>query len=98
QRLSLPASADAGLYPHLQPVLTREIQWELIRRQYDEMIKYATAMRLGTADTEALLRRFTRSEVQHPTYQALTELGKVRKTIFLCHFLHDELVRKEVQA
>jgi TnpA family transposase len=62
------------------------------------MIKYATAMRLGTADTEAILRRFTRSEVQHPTYQALAELGKVRKTIFLCHFLHDEQVRREVQA
>jgi TnpA family transposase len=30
--------------------------------------------------------------------QALLELGKVRKTIFLCHFLHDEAIRREIQA
>jgi hypothetical protein len=42
-----------------------------IHRQYDEMVKYATALRLGTAQTEAILRRFTRSNVQHPTYKAL---------------------------
>lgn len=69
-------------YPELQPVLsTRAILWDLIAQQYDEMVKYATAMRLGTADAEAILRRFTRSDLQHPTYAALAELGKVRKTI-----------------
>ena len=47
------------------------------------MIKYCTALRLGTADTEAILRRFTRHNVQHPTYTALLELGKARRTIFL---------------
>ena len=47
--------ADAGqpdAFPHLQPVLSRPIQWDLILQQYDEMIKYASALRLGTADTE----------------------------------------------
>jgi TnpA family transposase len=28
----------------------------------------------------------------------MAELGKVRKTIFLCHYLHDEAVQREVQA
>ena len=98
QRLYLPDSEKADLYPHLQQVLSRGIRWELIRQQYDEMIKYATALRLGTADAEAILRRFTRTDVQHPTYQALIELGKVRKTIFLCHYLHDEAVRREIHA
>jgi TnpA family transposase len=35
-------------------------------------------------DTEAILRRFTRNNVQHPTYKALAEFGKAIKTIFLC--------------
>jgi TnpA family transposase len=61
-------------------------RWDLIAQQYDEMVKYATTMRLGTADAEAILRRFTRSDVQHPTHAALAELGKVRKTIFLCNY------------
>lgn len=46
-------------------------------QQYEQMIKYATALRLGTAETEAILRRFTRTGFQHPTYQAFAELGKV---------------------
>lgn len=98
QRLYLPDRDSADLYPHLQQVLSRGIRWDLIRQQYDEMIKYATALRLGTADAEAILRRFTRTNVQHPTYQALGELGKVRKTIFLCHYLHEEAIRREIHA
>lgn len=98
QRLYLPDSDSANLYPQLQQVLSRGIRWDLIRQQYDEMIKYTTALRLGTADAEAILRRFTRTNVQHPTYQALGELGKVRKTIFLCHYLHDETIRREIHA
>jgi TnpA family transposase len=98
QRLYLPDNQDAGQYLHTQRILTRAIRWDLIRQQYDEMIKYATALRLGTAEAEAILRRFTRTGVQHPTYRALAELGKVRKTIFLCHFLHDAEIRREIHA
>jgi TnpA family transposase len=43
--------------------------------------KYTTALRLGTAETEAILRRFTKKNMQHPTYKALAELGKAIKTI-----------------
>jgi TnpA family transposase len=54
----------------------------LIRHHYDEMVKYATALRLGTAETKSILRRFTRSNVRHPTYRALSVLGRAVKTIF----------------
>ncbi len=85
-------------YEHLTPILTRAINWDLMRQQYDEMVKFATALKLGTAEAESILRRFTRNGLQHPTYQALLELGKVRKTIFLCSYLHDEAMRREIQA
>ena len=77
-------------------MLSRPIDWELIRQQYDEMVKYATALRLGTAEAEAILRRFTRENVQHPTYKALLELGKAVKTCFLCRYLHDQALRREI--
>ncbi len=62
------------------------------------MVKYATALRLGTADTEAILRRFTRNNLQHPTYQALAELGRAIKTIFLRQYLESEELRREIHA
>src|SRR5271165_2709604 len=60
------------------------------------MIKYTTALRLGTAETEAILRRFTKQNLQHPTYKAFAELGKAIKTIFLCQYLHSEALRREI--
>lgn len=96
QKLYRPASGQPDAYPNLQPILTRPINWELIRQQYDQMIKYATALRLGTAETEAILKRFTRQNLTHPTYRALAELGKVIKTIFLCEYLNSESLRREI--
>jgi TnpA family transposase len=96
QRLYRPEPGQPEAYPHLQPVLSRPIQWELIRQQYDEMVKYASALREGTADAESILRRFTRHNVQHPTYRALTELGKACRTVFLCRYLNSPALRREV--
>jgi TnpA family transposase len=96
QKLYRPETGKADAYKDLQLILTRPIDWELIRQQYDQMIKYTTALRQGTAETEAILRRFTRQNVQHPTYKALAELGKAIKTIFLCRYLHSEALRREI--
>ena len=49
-RLSRPT--DGVSYPGLEPVLTRAINWDLIPQQYDQMIKYARALQLGTAEAE----------------------------------------------
>ena len=97
EKLYLPQPGTSQDYPHLQNVLTRSIRWHVIEEQYDQIIKFATAMRLGTADAESILRRFTKNNIQHPVYQALIELGKAVKTIFLCRYLHSEDLRREIQ-
>nr|WP_253073848.1 transposase [Bacillus rhizoplanae] len=67
--------------PHLQLVLRKHINWDIIRQQYEQIIKFANALRLGTTSTKAILKRFTR-DAKHPIYQALCELEKAIKTIF----------------
>jgi len=96
QKLYRPDPGLPDAYPNLQPILTKAIDWELIRQQYDSMVKYATALRLGPAETEAILRRFTRNNVQHPTYKALSELGRAVKRIFLARYLHSLALRREI--
>lgn len=68
QKLLVPHLQDFDKYPSLTPILKSLIDWQLIRQQYDEMVKYATALRLETAQTEAILKRFTRHNIHHPTY------------------------------
>lgn len=91
------APGETDRYPRLAPAMTRPIRWELIAQQYDQMIKYATAIRTCTATTEAILRRFTRT-ANHPTYQAMLELGRAQKTIFIARYLRFRELQREINS
>lgn len=96
-KLYLPAAGDLDRYPRLKPALTNPIRWELIENNYDLMMRYATAIRLGTASTEAILRRFN-SQVTHPAYSAMLEVGRAQRTIFIARYLRDRELQREINA
>jgi TnpA family transposase len=95
-KLYRPDAGQPDAYPGLTPALTRPIRWDLIEQQYDQMIKYATAIRTGTASTEAILRRFTRN-ASHPTYAAMLEVGRAQKTIFCARYLRIRDLQQEIE-
>lgn len=95
-KLYRPAAGEADLWPGLKPALTRPINWTTIAEQYDQMMKYATAIRTGTASTEAILRRFMKANAAHPTYQAMIELGRAQKTVFLARYLRSRGLQREI--
>jgi len=98
QKLNVPEAGMADEFENLDLILTRPINWKIIAEQYDQIIKYTTALKQGIAEPESILRRFTRNNIQHPTYKALSELGKVIKTIFLCGYIEHEDIRREINS
>ncbi len=73
-----PDRGQPDAYPGLKAAMTRPIRWELIEQNYDQLVKYATAIRVGTASTEAILRRFTRN-ASHPRLPGDASLAARRR-------------------
>ena len=96
QKLYYANNGDLSQYKHIVRILQRSIKWHLIKEQYDQIVKYTIALKLGTADAESIMRCFTRQNLQHPVYKGLRELGRVIKTIFLCQYLISESLRQEI--
>lgn len=95
-KLYRPAAGEPDLWPRLRPAMTRPISWTKIAEQYDQAVKYATAIRTGTASTEAILRRFMKANAAHPTYQAMIEIGRAQKTVFLARYLRARSLQREI--
>ena len=79
-------------------MMQRPIRWDLIADQYDQMIKYATAIRTRSAQTAAILRRFQQTNLMHPTYQAMLEVGRAQRSIFVARYLRDRDLQREINA
>jgi TnpA family transposase len=60
------------------------------------MVKFTAALRQRTSEPEAILSRFANTALRHPTYEALHQLGRIVKAIFLCRYLADEAFRREI--
>jgi len=75
-KLYLPESDQASV-SRAAPVLTRAIDWTLIAQQYDELVKYATAVQID-GRRRAILARFTPTRRIQPTRRC--GIGTVIKT------------------
>ena len=96
-RLFRPGPAGpADRFARLAPALHRPIRWDLIDENYDQMVKYATAIKNGTASTEAVLSRFT-GAASHPAYQAMLEVGKAQRTLFVARYLFDRDLQRQIE-
>lgn len=83
---------------NIMDITTKVINWELIHEHYDSLIKYAAALKIGTATADSIIRQFSRSNFQNPIFKAFIELGRAVKSIFLCRYLSSLELRQEIHS
>ena len=96
EKLFTDSSDSHSEYKNIQKVLKREINWEIIKQNYDLILQYAIALKCKFAKPEVLIKRFSGNNANNSLYIALQELGRAVKTIFLCRYLYSKELREEI--
>ena len=83
-------------YPGLGPILTGTVKTHLIGPAWDGVVRLVASMRARTASPSLILHRLGSYARQNSLHQALAEIGRVQKTVFVLRFLDDAGYRRHI--
>lgn len=83
-------------HPGLDPILTGTVKTRPIGPAWDGVVRLAAPMRARTASPSLILHRLGSYARQNGPHQALAEIGRVRKTVFILRFLDDAAYRRRI--
>ena len=84
-------------YGNLNSIFRQAIDWQLIEEQYDQLVKIAASLKNKTAPAHVVLKRLINATPADHISKALTQLGRIIKTIFILRYLGDEKMRRKIQ-
>jgi len=87
----------AESYGELDALLRQRVSTDLIREQWDQLVRVAASLRNRTAPAHVVLERLASSSPSDRLAKALTALGRIVKTIYILRYLHDPQIRHRVQ-
>jgi len=85
--------ADYGL---LNDIARHRVRPERIRQHWDDMLRIAGSLKLGTVQASELVRSLLKSERPSSLAQAIIELGRINKTLYLLNYIDDEAYRRRI--
>lgn len=99
-----PRLADAGEavfwridkdvdYGILNDLARGQVRTRWIEQHWDDMMRVAGSLKLGTIQASELVRSLLRSERPSGLAQAIIEVGRINKTIYLLNYIDDEEYR-----
>jgi len=89
---------DRKRWPMLEPTFGDNIRLREIAAQWDEILRAASSIRLGTVTASLLVRKLASYPRQNRLALAIRELGRIERTLFLLDWMQDPTLRIRVQA
>lgn len=83
-------------YGPLQELARHQINPALIRQNWDDMLRVAGSLKLGTVRVSDLLRTMQGSGKQSTVARGFGELGKVAKTLYALRYFDDATYRRRI--
>jgi TnpA family transposase len=80
-------------YGILEPLFEGSVPPDLIREQWDGLMRMTSSLRNRHAAPDAIVQRLANAGGADRLAKALTAIGKVEKSIFLLRWLHDPVMR-----
>jgi TnpA family transposase len=89
---------DPSEYPKLAPMIGRQINDKLIKTHWDEILRLATSIKLGTVTASLMLRKLGSYPRQNGLALALRELGRLERSLFMLEWIQNPNLRRRVQV
>jgi TnpA family transposase len=89
----IDATADYGA---LNGIARNQINTSLIANNWDDMLRVAGSLKLGTVSALDLVRSLQRGSSSTTLSKAIGELGRIAKTLYQLPYLNDETYRRRI--
>ncbi len=73
------------------------INVDVIKQDWDDIMRFASTIKLNYASSSQLFKRLNSYSKQHTLYRALKEFGRLRKTLFILHYMQDMDFRQAIE-
>jgi TnpA family transposase len=83
-------------YGALEPLFKGTINFELIREQWESLVRVAASLKNRIVAADVIVKRLVNSSPADRLSKALVELGRLVKTIYLLNYMQDETIRRQV--
>jgi TnpA family transposase len=96
--LTLLRPEGESAFPHLDPLFTGTVDWNLIRSHLPDLLRVVLSIKAGRITASTLLRKLGTYSRKNRLYQAFRELGRAVRTEFLLQYLGSAELRALIQA
>ena len=84
-------------YGPLQPLLRGIIDLDIIIEQWDQLVRLVASLKDRMAPADVIMQRLANAPAADRLAAALSQLGRLVKTIHILRYIHDEKLRQAIQ-